>query len=202
MPTEEDLFGKALNLEEPWYVENVVFDTRKLQVDIYLAFRTGARFPCPECRALCEIHDTRERTWRHLNFFQYPAYIHANQPRVKCPQHGTKTTTPPWSRPKGRATTVFELFLLILCRETSVSAASMITGIHDDSAWRILHHHVQQARKRQDLTGLRKVDVDESSIRKGHNYLSVFCDIDRSRVVHVEEGKDSKVIGRFKNWFG
>ena len=26
--------------------------------------------------------------WRHLNFFQYKAFIHADAPRVSCPRHG------------------------------------------------------------------------------------------------------------------
>ncbi len=61
-----------MGLKELWFFEDVVFDTRELQVDIYVGFRTGARLPCPECEGLCPVHDTAERTWRHLNFFQYP----------------------------------------------------------------------------------------------------------------------------------
>ena len=37
------------------------------------------------------MHDTRERVWRHLNFFQYKAFIHAAMPRVTCPVHGMRT---------------------------------------------------------------------------------------------------------------
>lgn len=196
----EDLFCRTLGLEEPWYVEDVVFDTKKLEVDIYVAFRTGARLPCPECGESCGIHDTAKRTWRHLNCFQYPTYIHARMPRVVCEKHGTRTVKIPWSRPKSKFSESFELFLVILCREMSVSAAARIVGIHCDSAWRILHHHVEQARKRQNLSRLRKVGVDEASVKKGHKYISVFCDIDKSRVVQVEEGKNSSVITRFKSW--
>jgi len=139
-------------------------------------------------------------TWRHLNFFQYPAYIHAKMPRVVCGKHGTRTVKVPWSRPKSKFSEAFELFLVVLCREMSVSAASRIVGIHPDSAWRILHHYVEEARSRQDLSGLRKVGVDEASVKKGHNYVSVFCDIDKSRVVDVENGRDSSTVAKFREW--
>jgi transposase len=199
---ENEVFARTLGLTEPWYVESVVFDNKKRQVDIYLAYRSGARFPCPECGEMCPVHDTKTRTWKHLYFFQYPTYIHAKIPRVKCEQdeHGIRMVKIPWSRPKSRFSEAFEMFLVILCTEMSVSAAAAMAGIHHNSAWRILHHHVAQARSRQDLSGLRKVGVDEASVKKGHNYVSVFCDIDRPRVVDVEDGRDSSTITRFKDW--
>ncbi len=73
-------------------------------------------------------------------------------------------------------------------------AASMIVGM------RILHHYVAHARRRRDLSGLRKVGVDEASVRKGHNCVSVFCDIGKSTVVDVEDGRDSFTITRFREW--
>jgi len=60
----EDVFGRILGLKEPWFVEDVVFDTGKLEVDIYVGFRTGAQLPCPECGGLCPVHDTAKRTWK------------------------------------------------------------------------------------------------------------------------------------------
>ncbi|KFI91128.1 N-acetylmuramoyl-L-alanine amidase, partial [Bifidobacterium saguini DSM 23967] len=56
--------------------------------------RSGSRrvrgsLPEPGCgEAACPVHDARERVWRHLNFFQYKAFIHAGVPRVTCPARG------------------------------------------------------------------------------------------------------------------
>jgi len=46
----------------------------------------------------CKAHDTRERTWRHLNFFQYKAFLKARAPRIDCKDCGIKTVEVPWSR--------------------------------------------------------------------------------------------------------
>lgn len=41
--------------------------------------------------------------------------------------------------------------------------------------------------------------VDETSSKKGHNYITVICDQDR-RVVFVCEGKGSDTMDRFRDW--
>lgn len=43
-----------------------------------------ARFPCPEGKADCAVHDTAEKEWHDLNFFQHEAYLHARVPRIRC----------------------------------------------------------------------------------------------------------------------
>jgi len=45
---------------------------------IHLDFARGSRFACPQCGiAGCPTYDSEDKTWRHLNFFQHEAYLHA-----------------------------------------------------------------------------------------------------------------------------
>ncbi|MEM0136412.1 MAG: transposase family protein, partial [Thermoplasmatales archaeon] len=89
---ERKLFQMALNLTDlPWHVVSVDFDKAEGRIDIYIDLRSGSRFLCPECSSLCTVHDTIQREWRHLNFFQYRAYIHAGEPGIVCEEHGLKT---------------------------------------------------------------------------------------------------------------
>lgn len=55
-------------------------------------FRSGRHVPRPECgqEEGCKAHDAREKTWRHLKFFQHGAYLHARTPRALCEQCGVK----------------------------------------------------------------------------------------------------------------
>jgi len=41
------------------------------------------------------------------------------------------------------------------------------------------------------------VGCDEMSVRKGHHYISVFCDLIGKRVVFAVEGKDKRVWAAF-----
>ena len=75
------LFTTALQLQSPWKVESVDFrdagDGRQ-ELRIAIGFEAGSRFCCPEpgCdETVCPVHDTRERTWRHPDFFRYKAFI-------------------------------------------------------------------------------------------------------------------------------
>jgi zinc-finger of transposase IS204/IS1001/IS1096/IS1165 len=65
------LFQAALGLSEPWQVVSVEFDPAAKRLDLRIDFAKDARFACPECgREDCAVHDTEEKTWRHLDFFQ------------------------------------------------------------------------------------------------------------------------------------
>lgn len=98
-----DLFAVALNLPSPWHISQVEFKPSKessLELHIYIAFQRGGRFPCPQepCGKSFPAYGTAPRTWRHLNFFQYKTYIHADLPRIQCERHGVKTVQVPWAR--------------------------------------------------------------------------------------------------------
>ncbi|MDD2401926.1 MAG: transposase family protein [Clostridia bacterium] len=93
-----DLFTDALGLQEPWKVIDVKFDISESRLDIYISRTKGSKVTCPVCEKECSVHDSKERTWRHLNFFQYKAFIHCKIPRCKCDDHGVKQIEVPWTR--------------------------------------------------------------------------------------------------------
>ena len=73
---DSELFSRALGLEKPWQVVDVQFDAAKRRLDLRIDFPKGSRFACPECgREGCPVHDTEQKTWRHLNFFGSPWMI-------------------------------------------------------------------------------------------------------------------------------
>jgi transposase len=77
---ELGLFTAALGLGGPWRVVRTEFDVEGTQLDLYLDFERGARFACPakDCaQGGCRVHDTTDKTWRHLDFFQHKAFLHA-----------------------------------------------------------------------------------------------------------------------------
>jgi transposase len=84
-----DLFQLALGLSSPWTVTRSEFAVEDSRLDLYVDFARGSRFACAQCgREGCAVHDTKEETWRHLDFFQHRTLLHARVPRVTCPQCG------------------------------------------------------------------------------------------------------------------
>ncbi|SPK77265.1 transposase (fragment) (plasmid) [Cupriavidus taiwanensis] len=48
-----------------------------------------------------------------------------------------------------------------------------------------------------DLAGMTAAAVDETSYRRGHNYLTLVADADARKIVFVTEGKDAATVGKF-----
>ena len=72
--------------------------------------------------------------------------------------------------------------------------------MHDTRLWRVIRHYTKQALERRDLSGVRNVGFDETASKRGHDYVSVFVDLDTSKVIFATEGKDSSPLGRFKTF--
>jgi transposase len=196
---ELSLFSLALGLAKPWKVADLKFSKEDGRLDLWLDFAKGAKFPCPSCPDTPEgeVHDTQDRTWRHLNFFQYETYLHARVPRIRCGTCGVKQVEVPWARPGSGFTLLFELLVLSLSREMSVAAVAELTSEHANRLWRILGHYVERARQEVDLDGFKRLGIDEFSLRKGQVYMTAFSDLDASRVVFLAEGRKKGVVGEF-----
>ena len=192
------LFQAALGLTEPWQVASVEFDQAAKRLDLRIDFAKGARFACPECgREGCAVHDTEEKTWRHLDFFQHRAYLTARVPRVICPEHKTHLVQVPWARERSGFTLLFEALVMAMVAEMPVATLAGLVGETDMRIWRIVHHYVDEAVEAQDLCGVERVGIDETSSRRGHEYVSVFADLDERRGVFCVEGRDHETVQAF-----
>lgn len=196
------LFGLALGLSAPWRVERVEFVGEPEELHLHLVTGTEVPLACGECGVVGPVYDqSAERVWRHLNFFQYKAFLHARQPRVKCAQCGIRTARIPWSRAGSGFTLLFEAFVLMLVRLMPVASLARILDENDTRLWRVLYHYVEQARLKVDMSAVDKIGADETS-RSGHDYVTIVADQtspDDRRVLFVTEGKDAATIERFKD---
>ena len=82
-------------------------------------------------------------------------------------------------------------------REMPVATLAGLVGESDMRIWRIVHHYVDRAVEAQNLEGVERVGIDETSSRRGHDYVSVFADLDERRGVFVVEGRDHETVQAF-----
>ncbi|HKR52293.1 MAG TPA: transposase [Pseudonocardiaceae bacterium] len=78
-----------------------------------------------------------------------------------------------------------------------MAKVAAMTREHDTRIWRIAEHHVLAARDQLDCTGVRRVGMDETSARRGQDYVSIFADLDARRVMFATEGRCADTVGRF-----
>ena len=194
-----DLFQLALSLTAPWQVSSSEFDLQRRRLDIRIDFPRGGTFSCPECgQTDLKAYDTKEKTWRHLNFFQHEAYLTARVPRVQCDKCGIRSVAVPWARSESGFTLLFEAMIMTLAKAMPVKTIAAFVNEHDTRLWRVLHHYVDAARDNADYSEVTQVGVDETSSRRGHNYVSLFVDLEGPRVLFATEGKDAATVERFK----
>lgn len=198
MNMHEKLFAQALQIQEPWYVEKIDFDHKKEALTVQINFKKGSTFACTTCGKEAKAYDTKEKILRHLNFFQYNCELVVRVPRIKCKKHGVLQVEIPFARPRASFTFLFESLAMTLCREMPINAVARILGEDDEKLWRMVSHYVNEARDQSDYSEVKKVGVDETSKKKGHNYVSVFVDLDERKTLYVTEGKDASTITEFR----
>ena len=193
------LFTVALGLQAPWSVADVAFDRTAGRIDFQVAFARGARFACPQCGAEHQpVHDTQERQWRHLNFFQFEAYIHAKVPRVGCSACAKTTQVAvPWARPDSGFSQLMEALIVTLCQAMPIRQVAQLLGVGDMRLWRTLDHYVEGARAKEDFSAVAAFGLDETAARRGHHYISLFHDLDAGRLLFACEGRKAEVVAQF-----
>lgn len=190
---------QLLGLTPPWRVTDFKLDVAKSRLDIHVEWpKEGGPVHCPECEQLCHVHDHREeRTWRHLDTMQFQTYLHCKVPRADCPAHGVGTVKTPWAGKNSRFTILFErLCVDMLLAARNITKACELLKISWDQLRLIMERSVQRGLSRRDLEGLRHVGIDEKAFKKRHKYMSILTDIDGSRVLDVEFGRDTDAATR------
>ena len=194
----EALFTAALGLQAPWRVERAELSTAKRRIDFDVVC-TERRMTCPHCGVVDQgIHERVRRSWRHLDFFEFEAWLHADIPRVACSACGKTSQVPvPWAREGSGFTLLFEALALSLCKQLPVAQAARHLRADAKALWRRIEHYIEQARAKDDMSGVRHIGIDETSLRKGHNYITVVHDLDAKRLLFATEGRDHETVHAF-----
>lgn len=194
----EALFTSALGLQAPWVVLKVELDTTKRRIDFEVSC-DAKKLPCPACGVNGQgIHDRVRRDWRHLDFFQFEAWLHADVPRVDCNCGKTSQVDVPWARPGSGFTLLFEALALSLSQTLPVAQAVALLRVRPKRLWRRIGHYVRVARAKDEMAGVKVVGVDETSIRRGHDYVTVVHDLEAKRLLFMTEGRKHDTVTQFK----
>ena len=194
------LYAAMLGLKAPWAIEDVEMKSEAGEVHIRVALPRGARWVCPECLAAAPIHDHQDRTWRHLDTCQFKTLVHARVPRLNCPTHGIKQLPVPWAEPGSQFTALFEALAIDWLQQATVSAVAKQLRISWDQASGIMERAVRRGLLRRESEVVRHVGVDETSFTRGHAYVTVVADLERSRVLYVADDRTKASLDGY--WSG
>jgi transposase len=197
-----ELFAKGLGLESPWYVKSLKLDkneeTGKEFLFIEVDFNKGSKFLARDQKEYT-VYDSKRRTWQHLNFFQYPCFIKGPVPRLKLEDGSTHNVEVPWAREGSHFTLLFEAYCMKLLEgEMTFSKIGSLMQVGHRRVARLFNYWVTKARLGQNLASVTAIGIDENSVKKGHNYVTVAVDLLTKRVIHVSTGKDRTTLQAVK----
>lgn len=196
---DKTLYAKLLGLTAPWGVEHVELKLAQGEVHITVALPPEELWVCPDCLERAPIHDHRDRTWRHLDTFQYKTFLHARIPRLECPNHGVKQLRVPWAEEGSRFTALFEALAIGWMLQAPIAAVAKQLGLSWDLAAGIQDRAVRRGLARRKNEPVENLGIDETSFQKRHEYVTVVNDLDRGRVLYVaDDRKQTSLDGYWK----
>lgn len=192
------IFSIALNLSAPWQLTDMKLSNpeglKRGRLDIYIDFVAGSQFSDGSGN-LCSVYDSSERSWQHLNFFEHSCYLHARVPRIQDKDGKIKTVEVPWARKGSGFTLLFEAYAMMLIEyEMPVNKVSNAVRVGAHRIWRIFNHWVEQGVSKDTLSSVTQIGIDDTSSKKGHNYVTVNVDLETRRVIHVCEDRGVEAI--------
>src|SRR5664280_359087 len=106
-------------------------------------------------------------------------YVHADPPRVDCPDHGVRQVRLPWAEPSSRFTMLFERLAIDVLKECDVTGAARLLHLSWDEAWHLMDRAVARGLAAKPQVVPARIGVVEKSAGRGQDYITVVSDLDR-----------------------
>ena len=103
----------------------------------------------------------------------------------------------PFAKPKKRYTASFEKFVINLMGFATIEHVAKLLGVSWALIKNIHKEYLRNEYQGPDFGSLRYVGVDEFSIRKGHEYMTIFINLETGEIIHAVEGKSMESVTPF-----
>lgn len=189
------IIEELLSIENPFYVKEVLRDKENMEVHIHIGIEKTYR-PHADCG---NIHQYYERTWEHINLFEYRCFIQCRVPVYHNLKTGkTEALQVSFSRKNSRFTLAYENKVLDLLKEHKcLQTVANQLNIRTQRVEKIYHDYTEIPFKNHDITPASDIGVDETSTRKGHDYFTLFVDMEGKQILDIYSGKGGDVFEKF-----
>jgi transposase len=177
-------------------VKNIEYFAEKVIFDVLY---TPKKTLCPCCGHAEATHKGRKiRKLRMAPMGNKKAWLIVETHRLRCCNcHHIWWPLLPFARAKRRITTSFEKYIIELMRFATIEHTAKFLGVSWSLVKDIHKSYLLQACKLPNLGAIRYIGVDEFSIRKGHEYMTIFIDLETGAIIHAVEGKSIDAVTPF-----
>lgn len=183
-----------------WIIDNIELDYELGSGDVFL--RQDARkkmLQCPYCEYPMGAMRTSERRVLDLPLgLLNNITLHFTAPQGKCSQcDHFHTFLPNGIEENSRATERLKLYVSRLCRYMPVNKTALFFPVSANTVRRWDKDVLQRTLPTPKLDNIHSILVDETSIGKGHSYLTVVLNAETGEVLHLAEGKRKSSLEGF-----
>ena len=173
------------------------------QITIRLAAVPGAPRYCSRCGAVArEVHDVTERRIRELPILEAETWLVVPLSRVGCRTCGPTVEALPWLDRYARMTKRFAENVARLAAVLPIKQVAEWFGLSWDTVQAIDRAALETRLGPIDLTGVRRIVLDEFAIQKGHRYATVVAEPETRRVLWVARGRRREDVRPFFELLG
>ncbi len=183
-----------------WIISHIDLNFTLGTGDIFL--RQDARrkrLQCPYCDSPMGVMRTSERQALDLPLGTISKVtLCFSAPQGKCSQCGCfHTFLPEGIEDKSRATERLKIYVSRLCRFMPVNKTALFFSVSVNTVRRWDKDSFQRTLPTPERDNIHSILVDETSIGKGHSYLTVVLNAETGEVLHLSEGQRKSSLEGF-----
>jgi transposase len=181
------LYEHLLGLKTPWSVKSVDLSLADQRVVVEVVLKQGQVWADPtDITKRAHINGWSERQWRHLDTCQFETFIKARVPQLKYSDGTVEELAVPWAERYSRVTLLMEAFVVKLLHACpTTQGVCELTRLAWSTVNGIMVSAVERGMLRRSEDAVPHLGLDEKSSERGHTYVSILTDIDRSRVLDL-----------------
>jgi transposase len=187
------------------YHTNQITDIQVEKIDyfeskiIYHAIYQPKKSRCPSCaNHLYNQDGVKIRNLRMAPLADKAAILSLKIHRFKC-CNCTRVWWPPIPFVKGkrRTTISFDRFVIKMMQFATIKHVANFLGVSWGLIKNIHKAYLKEKHKGVDFKVLRYIGIDEFSICKGHEYMTIFINLETGEIIHAVEGKSMASVSPF-----
>ena len=161
--------------------------------------RKRGKFRCSDCRSRDVIfRGTLSRRFRMVPIGSKRVFLDYEVQRLECRRCGKiRQEELGFADPRFSYSHAFERYALELSKHMTIQDVARHLGISWDAIKEIQKRDLTRHFSRPCLKRVRRIAIDEISVRKGHRYLTVVLDMDTGAVIFVGDGKGGDALDPF-----
>jgi transposase len=167
--------------------------------------RRNSKPECPECGKRGKTYDVQPvRLFAYVPIWSFKVYFRYAPRRVRCPCHGIRVEDLPWAYGKEQMTISYQVYLARWAKRLSWKETADIFNTSWDSVFRAVKFVVNYGLANRSLDNVTEIGVDELSVFKGQNYLTMVYQLNAGvrRLLWCGPERRVKTLLRFFRKFG